>query len=83
MKKNPKQIASLLCVILIVMVLIAMLVFAILGMTNLFRACLYAAITLPLLTWIYIFLYGFAKRKHTMASLDIGKSSDEPRDKPQ
>lgn len=80
MKKNPKQIAALICITAIVIVLIAMLVFATIGNTELFRACLYAVITLPILTWVYIFLYGAAKRKHTIASLDIGKDSEDSKE---
>ena len=80
MKKNPKQIAAIICIAILVLMYLALLVFAIFdfpGSKTLFRTCLYATVTVPLLTWIYIYQYGVMKNRHTIASLDIGKTPEE------
>lgn len=74
-KKSPKQIAALLCVILLVGLYVFTLICALLnfeGWQRLFASCLVATIGLPILLWIYIWLYGKMKDRHTIASFDIG-----------
>ncbi len=78
-KKNPKQIAALTCVVLLAAMYIFTLIVACLdfpGAARLFAACLIMTIGLPILLWIYIWLYGMYKEKHNMASLDV-MNSDE------
>ena len=61
MKKTPKQIAAILCIVLLVLLYVATLVVALLdfpGSDRLFAACLMATVGLPILLWIYIWLYG-------------------------
>ncbi len=73
-KKTPKQIAALVCVFLLAGMYLFTLVVACLdfpGAAKLFSVCLLMTIGLPILLWIYIWLYGIYKRKHNMASLDI------------
>ena len=80
-KRSPKQIAALSCVIILVLLYIATLVFAVFdfpGSDHLFAACLFATIGLPLLLWIYIWLYGKYTNKKTIA--DIFPESAEPED---
>ncbi len=65
MKKTAKQIAALLGVGLLVLLYILLLVFAIFdfeGSEIMFRACLYGTITIPILLWIYIYLYDRLKK---------------------
>ncbi len=72
MKKKPKQIAALICIILLALLYIATLVVSLLdfpGSERLFAACLVATIGLPILLWIYIWLYGRYTGKSTMADL--------------
>ena len=74
-KKSPKQIAALLCVVLLVALYVFTLVCALLnfdGWQRLFASCLVATIGLPILLWIYIWLYGKMKDRHTIASFDLG-----------
>lgn len=74
MKNRPKQIAAWLCILLLLSLYIATFVVALLdfpGSDALFRSCLAATVGLPILLWIYIWLYGKVKNKHTMASMDI------------
>ncbi len=73
-KKTPKQIAALICVILLAAMYVVTLVVAFLDLGDagrLFAGCLLATIALPILLWIYIWLYGIYRNKHNMASLDM------------
>lgn len=73
-KRTPKQIAALFCVILLICLYLFTFIIACLdfpGADKLFPVCLMATIGLPILFWIYIWLYGVTKEKHTMASADL------------
>ena len=59
-KVSPKQDAAMICVVLLVGMYVATLIVALLdfpGWDRLFQACLVATIGLPILLWIYIWLY--------------------------
>ncbi len=61
MKKSSKQIAAILCIVLLVLLYAATLIVALLdfpGSDRLFAACLMATVGLPILLWIYLWLYG-------------------------
>ena len=60
-KKTPKQIAALVCVGLLVLLYVVTLVVAFPGADRLFQACLVATVGLPILLWIYMWLYGKMK----------------------
>ena len=63
-KRTPKQIAALLCVILLVCLYLITFIVACLdfpGSDKLFSACLYATIGLPILCWIFIWFPGILK----------------------
>lgn len=82
MKLKPKQIAAWICIIILALLYIATFVVALLdfpGSDALFRACLAATVGLPVLLWIYIWLYGKVTDKHTIASVDFlqGDETDE------
>lgn len=81
-KKSPKQIAALVCVVILVALYLITLIFAVAdfpGWQRMFGGCLVGTIALPILLWIYIWLYGKIKDRHTIASFDIGgpKHMDE------
>lgn len=70
MKKTKKQLAALVCVALLVLLYVATLVISILdfpGSEKMFAACLTATVGLPILLWIYIFIYGKLTGRHTIA----------------
>ena len=72
--KTPKQIAALICVFLLAALYVITLIVACLDLGDagrLFAGCLLATIALPILLWIYIWLYGIYRDKHNMASLDM------------
>lgn len=86
MKKKTKQIMAWAGIILLALLLTATMVFAIMdfpGSDALFRACVAADIGLPVLLWIYIWLYGKVTNRHTAASLDLfqpGGKEEAPQD---
>lgn len=70
MKKTQKQIAAMICVILLVLLYVLTLIVAVLdfpGSDRMFAACLTATIGLPILLWIYIWMYGRFLDRHTIA----------------
>ena len=74
MKDKMKRIGALVGIILLVGSIVATLVMALLGYTfesNLFMGLIIADISLPILLWIYIWLFGKMTGKHTMASFDL------------
>lgn len=74
MKKSPKQIAAILCIVLLVLLYAATLIVALLdfpGSDRLFAACLMATVGLPILLWIYLWLYGkYIDRRSGIGLLD-------------
>ncbi len=72
MKRKPKQIAAIICIILLVLLYVAALVVSLLdfpGSDKLFAACLIATVGLPILLWIYICLYGRLTQRSTIAEI--------------
>lgn len=70
MKQKSKQIAAIICIALLVLLYVATLVVSLLdfpGSDRLFAACLVATVGLPILLWIYIWLYGKYTHKSTIA----------------
>lgn len=70
MKNKPKQIAAIICIALLVLLYVATLVVSILdfpGSDRLFGACIIATIGLPILLWIFIWVYGRYTNKSTIA----------------
>lgn len=66
MKQKSKQIAAIVCIVLLVLLYVATLVISLLdfpGSERLFAACLVATIGLPILLWIYIQLYSKITKK--------------------
>ncbi len=63
MKQKPKfkQIAAIICIVLLVLLYVVTLVVSLLdfpGSDRMFAGCLVATIGLPILLWIFIWLYG-------------------------
>ena len=60
MKRTAKQIAALIGVALLVLLYVLLLVFALFdfeGGENMFRVCLIGTVAIPILIWIYMYLY--------------------------
>lgn len=74
-KMTSKQVVALVGVILLAAIYLITLIVAIFDQDSsgrLFQACLVATVAIPLLIWIYIWMYGKLSGKHTMADLDLG-----------
>ncbi|MDE6750017.1 MAG: hypothetical protein K2K21_13295 [Lachnospiraceae bacterium] len=67
-KRTPKQIAALICVIILLCMYLITFIVACLDFPNvgrLFAACLLTTVGLPILLWIYIQLYTITKKKQS------------------
>lgn len=74
MYSKKQRIAALIGIILLMALYVFTLIAAIFnfdGTGNLLIACLFATIAIPILIWIYIWLYGVWTQKHTPASFDF------------
>lgn len=77
-KRTPKQIAALLCVIILILLYVFTLISACLnfpGADKLFAACLLATIGLPILLWLCIWFYGLMKDRSAEAKEGLDKES--------
>ena len=75
-KITSKQIVAMVGVILLVLMYLVTLVVAIVDSSasgKLFALCLYATIAIPILIWIYTWMYGKLTGKHTFADFDVHK----------
>ena len=78
-KKHPKQIAAIIGILLLMLLYIATLISALVDSSatkSWFRMCLFATVAVPLLLWIYIWMYGKLTGKHTIAE-DTPSRPDE------
>lgn len=78
-KMTAKRIAAILGIVLLFGLYVVTLIVAIVDRGSsgkLFMACLIATVAVPLLLWIYIWMYGVMTNKHTIASFDIRKPED-------
>lgn len=65
-KRTPKQIAALLCVVILVCLYLFTFIIACLdfpGADKLFSACLLSTIGLPFLCWLFIWFSGILKNR--------------------
>jgi len=72
MKKNSKRIAALIAVFLLVGLYVATFVVAILDFPykeNLFMACAASTVLVPILLWVYIWLFGIMTNRRSMATV--------------
>ena len=78
-KMTAKRIAAILGIILLVALYVITLLVAIFDRSSSgqwFMICLIATVTVPLLIWIYTWMYGVLTNKHTIASFDILKDKE-------
>ena len=83
-KKPAKQIVAIVGIVLLVAMYLFTLIAAIIDNANtmlLFRASLIATFAIPLLIWVYIWMYGKLTQKHTIADFDLdSKASEEAKE---
>lgn len=81
-KITSKQIVAVGGIVLLVLMYIITLFAAIFDSSasaRLFRMCLFATAAIPLLIWIYIWMYGKLKGRHTIADFDLNKTAGDDR----
>jgi amino acid permease len=83
MYSKKQRIAALCGIILLVALYLFTLIAAIFQFDatgNLLKACLFATIAVPILIWVYIWMYGVWTQKHTPASFDFMQDMKENKD---
>ena len=73
-KWTPKRIAAIVALALLALLYLVTFVVALVspaGAGSLFGVCLMATIAVPILAWIYLWLYGQITGKRTMADLNL------------
>lgn len=77
-KMTSKQLAALIGVALLVILYVGTLIVAIVDTSSSgswFRMCLFATVAIPLLIWIYTWMYGKLTGRHTIADLDMSTTA--------
>lgn len=72
MHKKLRQISAIIAIIILVGLYIATFIFAIIDSPysgRMFQACLFATIAVPILLWVWIWLYGAITGKNNMAAI--------------
>lgn len=83
-KVTSKQVVAIIGIVLLVLMYIAALVAAVADKSasgNLFRVCLYATVVIPIIIWVYTWMYGKLAQKHTFADFDLGGNAEEEKQK--
>ncbi|MBO7355268.1 MAG: hypothetical protein J6U50_01410 [Lachnospiraceae bacterium] len=79
-KWTPKRICAILCIIFLVMIYIGTLIAAIVmpeSGSRLFAICLFATVVVPIVAYIYIWIYSKITGKRTIASVPEVPGADE------
>lgn len=79
-KVTSKQIVAIVGIVLLVLLYVVTLIIAFVDTSasgKLFGICLFATIAVPLLIWIYTWMYGKLTGKHTMADFNLGGKDQE------
>lgn len=83
-KMTSKQVVAIIGIVLLVLMYIATLIAAIVDSSasgHLFWVCLYATVVIPILIWVYTWMYGKLTQKHTFADFDLGGKAGEDQTK--
>ncbi len=73
-RPTAKRVAAILAIVLLVLLYLSTLLAALFDATAsgvLFRLSLIGTFTIPLLTWVYIWMYGKLAKKHTIADFEL------------
>ena len=81
-KVTSKQVIAIIGIVLLVLMYIVTLIAAIVDSSvsgRLFWMCLYATVVIPILIWVYTWMYGKLTQKHTFADFDLGGNAEGDR----
>lgn len=79
-KMTVKRVAALLAVILLAALYVLTLIAAVFDTTaagSLFRICLICTVAIPLLAWVFIWLYGQTTGKSTIADVHLLENPED------
>ena len=79
-KMTAKRIAAIIGIILLLGLYVTTLFVAIFDRSSSgqwFMLCLIGTVTIPLLIWIYTWMYGVLAQKHTIASFELEDNASE------
>lgn len=79
-KMTSRRVVAMIGVILLVLLYLVTLIVAIVDRSasgRLFWICLYATVAIPILIWVYTWMYGKLTRKHTFADFDLGGTGEK------
>ena len=79
-KLTSKQIVAIIGIILLVLLYVVALLAAIFGnpaSNHIFFAALYGTIVIPIMIWVYTWLYGKFTGKHTIADPPVASAEKE------
>ena len=74
-----KRIIAIGSIFLLLLIYLIALLAGIFDQTSgarIFQACLFSTIGVPILAWIYIWIFGQVTKKHTMADFDLSQSKE-------
>ena len=77
-RKNPKQIAAIIGIALLILLYVGLLIQALTfgpDAGQIFMSALTGTVTIPIVVWLFIWVYGVYARRHTIASLDAMTSN--------
>ena len=84
-KVTSKQIAAIIGIVLLVLLYVVTLIVAFIDTSasgTLFLLCLFATIAVPVLIWIYTWMYGKLTGRHTFADPNLNFGVDNAYDLP-
>lgn len=79
-KVTSRQIVAIMGIILLVLLYVVTLIVAIVDSSDSghwFAMCLFATIVVPILIWVYTWMYGKISQKHTFADFDPNSTGTE------
>ncbi len=77
-KISSRQVAAIVGIGLLVLLYLAALVLSLTGAPaeGVLALCLFATVAVPILLWVYIWMYGKLTGRHTIADFDTGHTKD-------
>lgn len=79
-KITSKQVVAMTGVVLLVLLYVITLIVAIVDKSasgKLFALCLFATFAVPILSWIYTWMYGRLTNRHTFADIELEKPKQD------
>lgn len=79
-KVTSRQVVAIVGIVLLVLMYVVTLIAAIFdssASSRLFWMCLFSTMAIPILIWIYTWMYGKLTKRHTFADFDLGATDKD------